>query len=147
MKTQKKMSDRKKLILLQVLSFLISIAPLIITISFNWNRYTETTGETVRLCIGGILALIFIFLISIGKLPTPHKKIVWFGIVFIMAYLLQGILKDLVLLSFMAFLGCMLDLIIFHYPIKKLKEKILINKTAKETAKQINIINSQKGEK
>ena len=67
------------------------------------------------------------FLKVIGKLQMP-RRIVLFGIVFVMAYLLQALMNDLILLSGMALAGEVLDMLFFQYFIKKTKEKILIEK-------------------
>ena len=130
----KKMKSR--LILLQIGSFIVSIAPLLIVLIINWGEYTKTPGDTIKLCIGGIMALFFIFLKVIGKLKMP-RRIVLFGVVFIMAYLLQAIMDDMILLSGMALLGEFIDLVCFQGFIKKLKENILIGKTANATTDQV----------
>ena len=127
---------KRRLILLQIGSFIVSIAPLLIVLIINWGEYTKTPGETVKLCIGGIMVLFFIFLKVIGKLRMP-RRIVLFGVVFLMAYLLQAIMDDMILLSGMALLGEFLDLVCFQGFIKKLKENILIGKTANTTTEQV----------
>jgi len=127
---------KRRLVLLQIGSFFVSIAPLIIVLIINWGEYTKTPGETIKLCIGGIMALFFIFLKVIGKLKMP-RRIVLFGVVFIMAYLLQAIMDDMILLSGMALLGEFIDLVCFQGFIKKLKENILIGKTANATTDQV----------
>lgn len=130
----KKMKSR--LILLQIGSFIVSIAPLVIVLIINWGKYTKTPGETVKLCIGGIMVAFFIFLKVIGKLKMP-RRIVLFGVVFIMAYLLQAIMNDMILLSGMALLGEFMDMVCFQGFIKKLKDNILIGKTANATTDQV----------
>ena len=130
----KKMKSR--LILLQIGSFIVSIAPLLIVLIINWGEYTKTPGDTIKLCIGGIMALFFIFLKVIGKLKMP-RRIVLFGVVFIMTYLWQAIMDDMILLSGMALLGEFIDLVCFQGFIKKLKENILIGKTANATTDQV----------
>lgn len=130
----KKMKSR--LVLLQIGSFIVSIAPLVIVLIINWGKYTKTPGETVKLCIGGIMVAFFIFLKVIGKLKMP-RRIVLFGVVFIMAYLLQAIMNDMILLSGMALLGEFIDMVCFQGFIKKLKENILIGKTANATTDQV----------
>lgn len=127
---------KSRLILLQIGSFIVSIAPLIIVLVINWGDYTKTPGDTIKLCIGGIMVLFFIFLKVIGKLKMP-RRIVLFGVVFIMAYLLQAIMDDMILLSGMALLGEFVDMVCFQRFIKKLKENILIGKTANATTDQV----------
>lgn len=136
MSETKKSKYRLRLILLYIGSFITSVAPLLVCLFVNLNKYTETPNETVKLCIGGVLAVFFLFLKVIGKLQMP-RRIVLFGIVFIMAYLLEAILNDLILLSGMALAGELLDLVFFQRSIRITKENILIGKTANATATQV----------
>lgn len=127
---------RTKLIFLQIGSFLVSIAPLIVVIILKWNSYTSEPSDSIKLGVGCMIGLIFIFLKAVGKLKMP-SRIVSFGIVFIMSYLLKAILDDLILLSGMALAGEALDMIIFQPFIKKIKEKIQIGKQANATTAQV----------
>ena len=102
----------------------------------NWDKYTKTPGDTVKLCIGGLIAVFFLFLKVIGQLKMP-RRIVLFGIVFVMAYLLQAILDDLMLLSGMALAGEFLDFVCFQRAIRITKENILVGKTADATTAQV----------
>lgn len=133
---------RTKLIFLQIGSFLVSIAPLIVVIVLKWNSYTSEPSDSIKLGIGCVIGLIFIFLKVVGKLKMP-SRIVSFGIVFIMSYLLKAILDDLILLSGMALAGETLDMIIFQPFIKKIKEKIQIGKQSNATAAQVEEIIKQ----
>ena len=135
-KEKKKPNLKVRLVFLYIGSFIISIAPLIVILAIRWNRYTETPGDTVKLCIGGVICLALVFLKVIGKLKMP-RRIVLFGIVFVMAYLLQAILDDLLLLSGMALAGEFLDFVCFQRAIRITKENILIGKTANATTQQV----------
>lgn len=134
--SKKKPNLRLRLVFLYIGSFIISIAPLLVVFIVNWDKYTKTPGDTVKLCIGGILCLVFIFLKVIGKLQMP-RRIVFYGILFIMAYLLQAILNDLMLLSGMALAGEFLDFVCFQRAIRITKENILVGKTADATTAQV----------
>ena len=134
--TAKKPKYRVRLIFLYIGSFIVSIAPLLTVLILNWDKYAKTPSDTVKLCLGGIICLIFIFMKVVGKLHMP-SRIVFFGIVFIMAYLLQALLYDLILLSGMALIGEVIDVICFQHLIKVTKENILVGKTASETSKQV----------
>jgi hypothetical protein len=123
-------------VFLYIGSFIVSIAPLVVVLCFKWNDYTTTPTQTIKLCVGGIIVLGLIFLKVIGKIGVP-RRIVWFSVVFILAYLLQVVLNDLILLSGMALLGELLDLIFFQRYIKRTKENILIGKTANTTTEQV----------
>lgn len=134
MKTNKKLKVR--LVFLYIGSFLISIAPLVVVFALNWGDYTKTPGDTVKLCFGGVFALFLIFLKVIGKLKMP-RRIIFFGVVFLLAYLLQAVLADIILLSGMALAGEFVDLLCFQKPIKITKENIMIEKTSGATATKV----------
>lgn len=134
MKSKKKL--RVRLVFLYIGSFIISIAPLVIVLALNWGDYTKTPGDTVKLCFGGVFALFLIFLKVIGKLKMP-RRIVFFGILFLLVYLLKALLDDILLLSGMALAGELIDLICFQKPIKVTKENILIEKTSDATASKV----------
>lgn len=127
---------KRNLVFLYIGSFLVSIAPLLAVLITRWNVYTKTPGDTVKLCIGGVICLFFIFLKVIGKLKMP-SRIVLFGVVFALVYLLKAILDDLLLLSGMALAGELLDMLFFQMAIRRTKERILIDKTSTATSEKV----------
>ncbi len=139
------MKSKFKLFFLRFCSFIVSVAPLVVVLIMNWGKYTETPAETVKLCIGGVLCLLFVLMKVLGKLKIPSRLVLFF-VVFLMAYLMQSVLEDLLLLSGMALLGESVDFIFFQKAIKTAEENILVDKTATETAKQVeSIIEKHKG--
>lgn len=132
----KKPNLKLRLVFLYIGSFIVSIAPLVFCFAWNWDDYTKTPGDTVKLSLGGIILFTLVFMKVIGKLKMP-RRIVSFGIVFVMAYLLQAVLKDLLLLSGMALLGEFIDYVFFQKAIKRAKENILVGKTADVTTAQV----------
>lgn len=135
-KEKKQPNLKTRLVFLYIGSFLVSIVPLLVVLILRWDNYTKTPGDTVKLCFGGAICLFFVFLKVIGKLKMP-RRIVLFGVVFVMAYLLQALMNDLILLSGMALAGELLDLLCFQHFIKKTKENILIEKTADATTSKV----------
>ncbi len=127
---------KSKLAFLYIGSFLASIAPLLSVLVARWGVYTKTPEDTVKLCIGGVICLFFIFLKVIGKLKMP-SRIVLFGVVFTLVYLLKAILDDLLLLSGMALAGELLDMLFFQMAIRRTKERILIEKTSTATSEKV----------
>ena len=125
-----------KLYALYALSFLISAAPLVITFAINFDKYTETVAESVKLTLGGIITLVLLFLKAIGKLGTP-KGIVGPLVAFMLSVMLEAILHDLALLLGMYLLGEAIDMICLRWYIKKMREDMKIEKTAKATATQV----------
>ena len=125
-----------RLVFLQIFSFIVCIAPLAIAVVMNRNEWFSTPEESVKIGIGAIIGIVLICLKVLAKIKMP-RRIVTYGIVFAMTYLLGSILADLLLLSGMAFLGEALDLIFFQRAIKKTKESITAEKTADATAEQV----------
>lgn len=133
---KKKSNLRVKLVFLQIASFIVSAAPLLIWIICNWDSYVKTPSDTIKISVGLVIAAIFLVLKIIGKLKMP-KRVVTYSIFLVMSYFLYPLIQDIVWLSAMCLAGEALDLICFQRPIKILKEKILINKTADATTTQV----------
>lgn len=134
------MKTKSKILALRIGAFASSIAPILIAVGFNWENYTATTTETIKLSAGSIILLFFMFLKAMGKLKLPEKRIILYLIIFSMSYLLQSILYDLTMLSGMALLGELLELPL-ERAADKMQEQLQIDKQAKATAKQLNKIN------
>lgn len=134
--SKKKPNLKIRLAWLYIGSFLVSIAPLVVCFAINWKDYTKTPGDTVKLAFGGAIIAVLLFMKVIGKLRMP-RRVVAFGIAFIMSYLLQAVLKDLILLTGMALLGEFIDYLIFQRAIRITKENILVGKTADKTTEQV----------
>lgn len=135
-KKPKKPRLRLRLALLYIGSVIAFVSPLLICFILKWDEYMKTPGDTVKLGIGGVLLVVVVALMILGRLKSL-RRIVGLGISFILAYLLQAVLVDLVLLLGLALLGELLDLIFFQTAIKTTKEKIHITKTADATTAQV----------
>lgn len=101
---------RIKIFLLYVLSFLCSIGPVSVFFLINWDRYVQTVPEKIKLSCGIVFLLIIVLLKVMGKLRLPSRAAL-FGIIFVMCYLLEAIIDDLLILSFLALVGELLDAI------------------------------------
>lgn len=130
---KKRMKLRIRLIVLYVLSFLVSIAPLAVVLIINWGNYTSTVTDTLKLSFAGVMAVVFLFLKVVGKLKMP-RRVVFYGILCLFIWLLQPVIGDLLLLAGMAFLGELVDFIFFQSAIKRTKENILIEKQTESTS-------------
>ena len=128
-----------KLFCLCVGSFIISIAPLATVLIARWGEYTQTPNDTVKLCFGALLGIIFVALKTLGKLKIP-SRIILFLFVFLMSYLLQALLQDLILLSGMALAGECLDFVFFQRAIRNMRENILVEKTADTTSEKVEAV-------
>lgn len=135
-KKPKKPRLRLRLALLYIGSVIAFVSPLLICFILKRDEYMRTPGDTAKLAIGGALLVGVVALMILGRLKSL-RRIVGLGISFILAYLLQAVLVDLVLLLGLALIGELLDLIFFQTAIKSTKEKIHITKTADATTAQV----------
>ena len=132
------MKPRVKLALLCAVSYVMSVAPLLVTFAFNLDKYTASTEATVKLTFGGLIVLALLLMRTLGRaLPQGIGGALT---AFVVAFLLEAILADLVLLLGMFLLGESLDIIFIRRKISKLREDILVDKTATATAEQVEMI-------
>lgn len=127
---------KKQLITLNILSYVASIAPLVVTVVFNWNSYIKMPSDTIKLCLGGVIAFGLVFFKSVDKLKVPNK-IVGFSVAVLLCWLLDSLVKDLILLLSMSLLGEIIDAVFFAKSKKELKEKISIEKSSDATAEKV----------
>ena len=100
-----------RLVSLYVISFAVSIAPLLIYFIVNKERYVCTRYDGIKLLMGGVV-LSFILLLKVMKKLKINSGVSLFGIICVLSYLLAPILQDLMVLSFLALVGEMLDVIV-----------------------------------
>jgi hypothetical protein len=129
-------NTKSNVIWLKLLSFVLSILPIILIVAFNWNEYTITVMETVKLSVGMIIAIIFFLLKCIGRLKMPEKRVFSYLIVFVMVFLLESILNDLLLFAGGALIGELIAIPI-EWKVKAMERAIHIYKTADATAKAL----------
>lgn len=126
---------RLRLPLLYLLSFVLSIGPIAIFVVFNIDSYVSTTYEAIKLSLGGIMVAIIMILKVLGKLKIPSRVVV-FSFVLVLSYLLNSLIMDLCILSFLALVGEFFDLVLGIF-IKREKEKHTNEKIAKQTVNQL----------
>lgn len=126
---------RFKIPLLYLLSFVLSIAPVGIYFFLNRHRYFVTLPDKVKITVGLVCLVFIVFLKVMGKLKMPSRAVL-FGFVMIMCYLMERVLDDLLVFSFLALVGEVLDLICQHF-IRKAREERLLEKSAQATTEQI----------
>ena len=121
---------------LVVCSFLASIIPLGLVVWMHRDEYIATVGQAVKLSIGGIIVAILLLLKIIGKLKMP-RRVTAFAMIFILSWLLAVVLQDLMLLSGAALIGEVVDEIFFRRSIKRLDERINMEKSADVTVQKM----------
>lgn len=113
----------------QLIGFVCSIAPVCITCAVNRQEYFSRPGGGWRLGIGAVICVVLVLLIFFDKIKAPPT--VWiFGAVFGVAYLLEAILQDLVLLSGMALVGELIYYAVFRWSAKRMEKKYEARLTA-----------------
>lgn len=127
-----RVKPRIKIILLYILSFVCSVAPVTVYFCINHNKYIMTVPDKVKLSIGAVIVAIIVVLKLIGKLKV-NSRIAVFATVFLLAYLLEAVLADLLVFSFLALCGEIADTIIMAI-VKKMKRDLLVKESAEVNA-------------
>lgn len=130
------MKKRVKLCVLQVLSFIVSAAPLAVLLIINLDKYFVTIAAGVKLAAGGMLVIVLMLLNAFGRLKIPGGVMAYL-IVFLLAYLLEAVLADLMLISGAALIGAVVDYIFIRPLVKRARDEIMIGKTADATAEKV----------
>lgn len=125
-----------KRFLLRLTSFACSVGPIGAVLYLNWDRYVRTVSDAVKLSAGAIILIIFVVLKVLGKLRVPRRVTVY-AIVLGLSYLFATVLVDLMLISGAALVGEAVDLILISPAIKRVSEKILVEKSADATASRV----------
>lgn len=131
-----------KIVCLYILGFVLSVAPILTYFILNYDRYVKSTYDGVRLASGGIILACILLVKITGKLKTPSAVSV-FGVIFVLSYLLNSIIMDLMIFSFLALLGEICDMVVQIF-IRKERARLVNTKIATETAKEISkIVNTR----
>lgn len=131
-----------KIVCLYILGFVLSIAPILTYFILNYDRYVKSTYDGVRLASGGIILACILLVKITGKLKIPSAVSV-FGVIFVLSYLLNSIIMDLMIFSFLALLGEICDMVVQIF-IRKERARLVNTKIATETAKEISkIVNTR----
>ena len=127
---------KMKIPLLYVLSFLCSVMPVLIYFVLNHESYISTTPERIKLLFGGILAVSIVITKMLGVFKI-NSGIMLFSLIFVFSYLLEGIISDLLIFSFLALVGEVLAFIV-RQVIKAEKTKSDEEKTEKMIENAVN---------
>jgi hypothetical protein len=127
---------KMKIPLLYVLSFLCSVMPVLIYFVLNHESYISTTPERIKLLFGGILAVSIVITKMLGVFKI-NSGIMLFSLVFVFSYLLEGIISDLLIFSFLALVGEVLAFVV-RQVIKAEKTKSDEEKTEKMIENAVN---------
>ena len=116
-----------KIPLLYALSFICSIGPILTFFLINHKEYISTTPEKIKLLFGGALVVAILIIKSLGFLKIK-SSLVFFGGAFLLSYLLESIIHDLLIFSFLALVGEVLAMVV----------RIFINREKKKRQEERN---------
>lgn len=131
-----------KLFFLTLLSCLVSAAPLCTVLVLKRGEYFKTVQDAFKLSVGGGILAVCLVIKLVGRFKMP-RGIAGSGIIFVLAWLLEAVLADLMLLSGMYLIGEMLDFALFSWQIKRLRENMVTEKNAKATATEVEAVMSK----
>ncbi len=118
-----------KLVILYIISFVVSISPLLTYFIVNRDRYICNRYDAIKLFSGGLILVFILILKVLKKLKIP-SGVVLFSLICVLSYLLKPIINDLMVISFLALIGELFDLIIQAF-ISREKRKLMAAETAK----------------
>lgn len=124
--------------LLYALSFTCSIAPVLTFFLINHRDYIATTPEKIKLLFGGALVVAILIIKSLGFLKIK-SSLAFYGGAFLLSYLLESIIHDLLIFSFLALVGEVLAMVvrIFINREKKKRQEQKSGQIVKEAIKEV----------
>ncbi len=126
------MKARILIVLLYIASFFASIGPALTFFLIHQEKYIKTVPDKVKISAGIVIITVIVVIKLMGKLKI-NSRIFVFGVVFLLSYLFEALLNDLLIFSFLALIGEIADILIMML-IKKIKTDLLIQKSANANA-------------
>lgn len=147
-KEKKPMNPYTKKVLLQILGYVLSIAPLAVVFGLKWDTYTATTQSTISLGVGGAISLVLILIKSLGKVPKNIHPIIKYVVALVLVFALDPIIQDLKILLSAAIVGELIDLPIQHQvkvTQKVIDQKATLTSIDNQTQAIVDAINKNQG--
>lgn len=147
-KEKKPMNPYAKKVLLQILGYVLSIAPLAVVFGLKWDTYTATTQSSISLGVGGAISLVLILIKSLGKVPKNIHPIIKYVVALVLVFALDPIIQDLKILLSAAIVGELIDLPIQHQvkvTQKVIDQKATLTSIDKQTQAIVDAINKNQG--
>lgn len=121
---RQRMKTKTKIFLWHVIGVLVSFAPILCEILVHRDKYFATKAAGWSFTIGGIIAVVLVGLAMVGKLSKLiGSDISVVGTVFVMSMLLEPIVLNLKLLSFLLLCGMVANGLFIKPRIRKLKKR------------------------
>lgn len=147
-KEKKPMNPYAKKVLLQILGYVLSIAPLAVVFGLKWDTYTATTQSSISLGVGGAISLVLILIKSLGKVPKNIHPIIKYIVALVLVFALDPIIQDLKILLSAAIVGELIDLPIQHQvkvTQKVIDQKATLTSIDNQTQAIVDAINKNQG--
>ena len=147
-KEKKSMNPYAKKVLLQILGYVLSIAPLAVVFGLKWDTYTATTQSSISLGVGGAISLVLILIKSLGKVPKNIHPIIKYVVALVLVFALDPIIQDLKILLSAAIVGELIDLPIQHQvkvTQKVIDQKATLTSIDNQTQAIVDAINKNQG--
>ena len=147
-KEKNPMNPYAKKVLLQILGYVLSIAPLAVVFGLKWDTYTATTQSTISLGVGGAILLVLILIKSLGKVPKNIHPIIKYVVALVLVFALDPIIQDLKILLSAAIVGELIDLPIQHQvkvTQKVIDQKATLTSIDNQTQAIVDAINKNQG--
>lgn len=147
-KEKNPMNPYAKKVLLQILGYVLSIAPLAVVFGLKWDTYTATTQSTISLGVGGAISLVLILIKSLGKVPKNIHPIIKYVVALVLVFALDPIIQDLKILLSAAIVGELIDLPIQHQvkvTQKVIDQKATLTSIDNQTQAIVDAINKNQG--
>lgn len=147
-KDKKPMNPSVKKVLLQILGYVLSIAPLAVVFGLKWDTYTATTQSAISLGVGGAISLVLILIKSLGKVPKNIHPIIKYIVALVLVFALDPIIQDLKILLSAAIVGELIDLPIQHQvkvTQKVIDQKATLTSIDNQTQAIVDAINKNQG--
>lgn len=147
-KEKKPMNPSVKKVLLQILGYVLSIAPLAVVFGLKWDTYTATTQSSISLGVGGAISLVLILIKSLGKVPKNIHPIIKYIVALVLVFALDPIIQDLKILLSAAIVGELIDLPIQHQvkvTQKVIDQKATLTSIDNQTQAIVDAINKNQG--
>ena len=130
---------RFRMVILYLASFIVSVSPLLMYFIVNRDRYVCTRYDAIKLFSGGLIVAFMLLLKVLKKLKIP-SGVFLFSLICVLSYLLKPIINDLMVISFLALVGELFDLVIQAF-IAREKRRLISYETANAVK---NVITGQK---
>ena len=122
---------RRGLFRARVLSFAVSVFPLLIYFLLNFGYYVKSISDGFKLSVGFIVIAVILVFTALGKLKVPSRltgAVTFCGV----CWLLRPILADLLVISSVYLGSVAADEIIFARIVKRKERALLVSETADE---------------